>query len=153
MAEHFLEPDPLSSVHAWTGGAGGFFQPLLFRTDDGGEAGRICGCPRPSPRSVHVPQTGIQVAPWSVDRAITSDRPVASRTPDVKKSWGSLTARWVPHDLRDRAVDFVRYWSERTGLAQKLLVIWLGIQPSKYYDWRERDGKMNAHNGKVPRDF
>jgi putative transposase len=50
-------------------------------------------------------------------------------------------------------VDFVRYWSERTGLAQKLLVIWLGIQPSKYYDWRERYGKVNAHNGKIPRDF
>jgi len=50
-------------------------------------------------------------------------------------------------------VDFVRYWSGRTGLTQKLLVVWLGIQPSKYYDWRERYGKANAHNGQVPRDF
>jgi putative transposase len=64
-----------------------------------------------------------------------------------------LTARWVAHDLRDQVVDFVRYWSERTELTQKLLVIWLGIQPSKYYDWRERYGKVNEHNGKIPRDF
>lgn len=50
-------------------------------------------------------------------------------------------------------VDFVRKWSERTGIMQKLLVIWLGIQPSKYYDWRQRYGKVNAHNGQIPRDF
>lgn len=32
-------------------------------------------------------------------------------------------------------------------------MVWLGIQPSKYYDWRERYGKANAHNGQIPRDF
>jgi transposase InsO family protein len=50
-------------------------------------------------------------------------------------------------------VDFVRYWAERTGLAQKLLVIWLGLLPSKYFDWRQRYGRVNHHNGQIPRDF
>jgi hypothetical protein len=26
-------------------------------------------------------------------------------------------------------------------------------QPAKFYDWRERYGKVNEHNGWVPRDF
>jgi putative transposase len=47
----------------------------------------------------------------------------------------------------------VRRISERTGLTQKLLVLWIGIQPSKYHDWRQRYGKVNAHNGRIPRDF
>jgi hypothetical protein len=25
-----------------------------------------------------------------------------------KKSWGALTKSWVPHDMRDQVVDFVR---------------------------------------------
>jgi transposase InsO family protein len=29
---------------------------------------------------------------------------------------------------------------------------WLGIAPGKYFAWRERYGKANEHNGKVPRD-
>lgn len=45
------------------------------------------------------------------------------------------------------------HWAERTGLATRLLVLWLGIQPSKYYDWRQRYGKVNEHNGRIPRDF
>jgi transposase InsO family protein len=36
---------------------------------------------------------------------------------------------------------------------QKLLVLWIGIQPGKYYDWRQRYGRVNAHNGRMPRDF
>lgn len=40
-----------------------------------------------------------------------------------------------------------------TELAQKLLVIWLGLLPSKYFDWRERYGRVNHHNGQIPRDF
>lgn len=30
---------------------------------------------------------------------------------------------------------------------------WLGIAPSKYYDWQRRYGKVNEHNGLVHRDF
>lgn len=30
---------------------------------------------------------------------------------------------------------------------------WLGIAPSKYYNWQNRYGKVNEHNGLIPRDF
>ncbi len=49
-------------------------------------------------------------------------------------------------------VDFIRRWSEKTGLAVCLLVCWLGIAASKYHDWRRRYGRANEHNAWVPRD-
>jgi putative transposase len=33
-----------------------------------------------------------------------------------------------------------------------VLVLWLGISLSKFYDWRKRYGKVNEHNAQVPRD-
>jgi len=30
---------------------------------------------------------------------------------------------------------------------------WLGLGSSKFHDWKQRYGKVNEHNGKVPRDF
>jgi len=30
---------------------------------------------------------------------------------------------------------------------------WLGIAPSKYYNWQSRYGKVNEHNALMPRDF
>lgn len=33
-----------------------------------------------------------------------------------------------------------------------MLVLWLGISLSKFYTWRSRYGKVNEHNGQVPRD-
>lgn len=50
-------------------------------------------------------------------------------------------------------MDFIRAWSARTGITQTVLVVWLGVHLSKYYDWRQRYGKVNTHNGQVPRDF
>ena len=32
-------------------------------------------------------------------------------------------------------------------------IAWLGIASSKFYDWKERYGKVNEHNGQVPRDW
>jgi len=32
-------------------------------------------------------------------------------------------------------------------------IVWLDITARKFYDWRERYGKVNEHNGWVPRDF
>jgi putative transposase len=49
-------------------------------------------------------------------------------------------------------VDFVNHWSGRTELAVKLLVLWLGIALSKFYNWRKRYGRVNQHNALVPRD-
>ncbi len=35
----------------------------------------------------------------------------------------------------------------------KLFILWLGISASKFYSWKDRYGKVNEHNGLVPRDF
>ncbi len=50
-------------------------------------------------------------------------------------------------------VDFVRCWSEKTGISGGRFTGWLGITASKFYDWRERYGQANEHNAWVPRDF
>ena len=70
-----------------------------------------------------------------------------------KRDWGTLTGIWVPHDTRDQIVDFVRRWSEKTEIGAGRFVGWLDVTASKFYDWRERYGKVNEHNGWVPRDF
>src|SRR5205085_6016965 len=54
---------------------------------------------------------------------------------------------------QERIVDFVRRWSEKTEIGAGRLIGWLDITASKFYDWRERYGKVNEHNGWVPRDF
>jgi transposase InsO family protein len=64
-----------------------------------------------------------------------------------------LKGIWVPHDTRDQVVDFVKDWSEKTEIPAGRLVGWLGLAKSKFHDWRARYGKLNEHNGKVPRDF
>ena len=50
-------------------------------------------------------------------------------------------------------MDFVRRWSEKTEIGDARFIEWLDITASKFYDWRERYGKANEHNGWVPRDF
>jgi putative transposase len=59
----------------------------------------------------------------------------------------------VPHDVRDLVVDFVRRWSEKTEIGVGRFIPWLGVTASKFYDWRQRYGCVNEHNGWVPRDF
>jgi putative transposase len=49
-------------------------------------------------------------------------------------------------------VDYVRYWKERAQIAAGQLVGWLGIAQSKFSDWKQRHGKVNEHNGWIPRD-
>jgi len=48
-------------------------------------------------------------------------------------------------------VDFVRRWSEKTEISAGRFIEWLDIAASKFYDWRERYGKVNEHNGRSPR--
>jgi transposase InsO family protein len=54
--------------------------------------------------------------------------------------------------VRDEVVDYVAKWSSRTELPATRLVRWMGLGMSKFYDWRKRYGKVNEHNGLVPRD-
>jgi putative transposase len=55
--------------------------------------------------------------------------------------------------MRDQAVDFVRRWSEKTEISVGRFIAWLRVAGSKFYDWRQRYGRVNEHNGWVPRDF
>lgn len=60
---------------------------------------------------------------------------------------------WVPHDTRDAVIDFVNRWSEEAEIPAWRFVRWLGISASKFYDWKQRYGKVNEHNAWVPRDW
>jgi transposase InsO family protein len=50
-------------------------------------------------------------------------------------------------------VDYVGYRSQQAELPVKRLLRWLGVRESKFYDWKQRYGKLNAHNGRMPRDW
>lgn len=47
----------------------------------------------------------------------------------------------------------MQHWTKRTELPAARLLGWLELQPSKFHEWRKRYGKVNAHNGKIPRDW
>ena len=49
-------------------------------------------------------------------------------------------------------MDFVRSWADKTEIPAARFLPWLGIGKSKFYDWKERFGKVNEHNAWVPRD-
>jgi hypothetical protein len=59
----------------------------------------------------------------------------------------------VPHDVRDKVVDFIRCWSLRTEMPSRQLISWLGISASKFYDWKRRYSIINEHNSWIPRDY
>jgi putative transposase len=50
-------------------------------------------------------------------------------------------------------VDFVRRWSTKTKTPIEGILEQLELSVAKFYDWRKRYGKLNQHNGWVPRDF
>jgi len=47
----------------------------------------------------------------------------------------------------------VKRWTERTELPKTRLIGWLGVGTSKFYQWQDRYGLANEHNGQVQRDF
>ena len=59
----------------------------------------------------------------------------------------------MPHDTRDEVVDFFRRWSEKTEIGVGKFITWLGIRSSKFYQWQQRYGRVNEHNGWIARDF
>lgn len=50
-------------------------------------------------------------------------------------------------------MDFVNAWSGKAEIPLTRFIGWLGLASSKFYSWRQRYGKVNEHNGWVPRDF
>jgi hypothetical protein len=46
----------------------------------------------------------------------------------------------------------VNWLSDLTEIAAKRLIGWVGIARGKFFDWKARYGKVNEHNGSVPRD-
>jgi putative transposase len=50
-------------------------------------------------------------------------------------------------------VDFTRHWAGKTGLSIERLLGWMELSVGKFYDWGQRYGQTNQHNGRVPRDF
>jgi transposase InsO family protein len=64
-----------------------------------------------------------------------------------------LSGVWVPHDTRDAIVDFIKYWVKQTEIPAYRIRSWLGLSASKYGNWQNRYGKVNEHNGLIPRDF
>ena len=47
----------------------------------------------------------------------------------------------------------MRRWGRETEIAVRVFVLWLGLAASKFYSWQARYGRVNEHNGWVPRDF
>lgn len=47
----------------------------------------------------------------------------------------------------------MQHWTGRAELPAARFLGWLELQPSKFHEWRKRYGKVNAHNGKIPRDW
>lgn len=43
-------------------------------------------------------------------------------------------------------------WSNRAEVPATKFIAWLGIASSKFYDWKQRYGKVNEHNAHLPRD-
>jgi hypothetical protein len=91
---------------------------------------------------------------WPVGSSISLEAlDVLGARPAKKSEWGTLTKAWVPHDVRDAVVDYVRHGSERTEFPGRRFLTWVGIAPSKFHDWRKHYGVANEHNALVPRDW
>lgn len=54
--------------------------------------------------------------------------------------------------MRDRVVDYVRYWKDRTEITAGRILKWIGVSEGTFYGWKQRYGKVNEHNGWIPRD-
>jgi len=46
----------------------------------------------------------------------------------------------------------VRYWKDRTQIAAQRILRWIGVPEGTFYNWKQRYGKVNEHNGWIPRD-
>jgi transposase InsO family protein len=54
--------------------------------------------------------------------------------------------------VRDSVVDYIHYWTDQTDFAAKRILRWIGVPEGTFYNWKQRYGKVNEHNGWIPRD-
>lgn len=64
-----------------------------------------------------------------------------------------MNQTWVEPDIRDSIVDYLGYWSLRAEFPVVKMLKIVGLAERKFYAWKKRYGKVNEHNGKIPRDF
>lgn len=58
----------------------------------------------------------------------------------------------VEPEIRDEVVDFVHSAHKLTGLSIASILVLLGLSSNRFYDWQDRKGKPNKHNGHIPKD-
>lgn len=58
----------------------------------------------------------------------------------------------MPPDVRDAIVDFVRAFARRTEQPVRRVLRSLAIAPTQFHRWAARYGRLNTHNGLIPRD-
>lgn len=47
----------------------------------------------------------------------------------------------------------MKKWSEKTEIPICRILPWIPLRKGKFHAWKDRYGKANEHNGKIPRDF
>ena len=45
----------------------------------------------------------------------------------------------------------MQYWQPKSEVSLKQMLAWLDLSSSKYYNWRNRQGQANSHNGQIPK--
>jgi len=55
--------------------------------------------------------------------------------------------------VRDNVVDFINTVSKKVDFPVNKVIDIMKLEPSKYYEWKKRYGKINFHNCQVPRDY
>lgn len=46
----------------------------------------------------------------------------------------------------------MRHWKERAEIPAKQILRWMSVPEGTFYSWKQRYGKVNEHNGWIPRD-
>ena len=62
-----------------------------------------------------------------------------------------MNNQWVEPDIRDNVVEFVSKIRKKADINLNEMLQMIGINSSKYYSWQSRVGKLNKHNGKIPK--
>lgn len=55
-------------------------------------------------------------------------------------------------EIRDTIVDFITDYKEKTGFPDVFFTKAIGLRRDRLCEWKKRYGKVNSHNGKIPRD-